>query len=83
MSQRNAFSTLAGYRDSRAVSTGWVVIYDAAESGIDVGGDRYAVVCEAHGVIVGERAMVRARLSMRASENFCGECRTEKGISDE
>lgn len=54
---------------------GWVVIYEAAEQGFDVGGMRYAVVCNTHGTIVGETSMARARVSMKHPTDFCDECR--------
>lgn len=78
---RKPYNDRAGYKCSKrsAVGNGWVVIYEATEAGIDVGGLRYAVVCEAHGTNIGESAMPRARLSMKAPENFCDECRKAKG----
>lgn len=52
-----------------------VVIYEADRQGIDVGHYRYAVVCNAHGAIVGEQGLRGARASMKAPENFCDGCR--------
>ena len=52
-----------------------VVIYEAAMQGIDVGTDRYAVVCDAHAAIAGESGLRGARKSMKAPENFCDGCR--------
>ena len=52
-----------------------VVIYLAEEQGIDVDGMRYAVVCDAHGTLVGETSIPRARLAMKRPDNFCDECR--------
>ena len=68
----------AGYRAERMnphAPGHKVTIYDAAAQHLDAGGLRYAVVCDAHGTIVGESSMPGARASMKAPENFCDECR--------
>jgi len=77
---RKPFNDREGYKASlrSAAGKGWVVIYDADAAGIDVGGDRYAVSCEAHGTIVGDTSMPRARLSMKMPEQFCDGCRDAK-----
>jgi len=84
MSVRKPHNDHAGYiaekksaRDPMTGAVGHVIIYEAAEQNIDVGGMRYAVVCNLHGSIVGETAMPRARSAMKAPENFCGGCRGE------
>ncbi len=65
----------AGYRAMRRnpFTAGHVTIYEAVEQDIDVGGDRYAVVCSEHGTIVGSRSMRDARGFMRFPE-FCEDC---------
>lgn len=50
-----------------------IVVYVAAEQGIDCGA-RYAVVCSAHASIAGETSLRRARSSMRNPE-FCEACK--------
>ena len=50
-----------------------VVIYIAAEQGIDVGDCKYAVVCDAHGTICGATSIPSARTLMKSVE-FCEEC---------
>lgn len=51
-----------------------VVIYSAAEQGIDVGA-KYAIVCDAHSVIVAARSLRNAKSDMRHPEEFCDDCR--------
>jgi len=51
-----------------------VVIYEAEAQGVDVGGDRYAVVCDAHSTLIGARSQRDARLVMKRPDNFCEEC---------
>ena len=51
-----------------------VVIYRAEEADIDVAPDKYAVVCDAHGTLVGDTSIPKARLSMKDPSNFCEEC---------
>ena len=59
-----------------------VVIYEAAEQGIDVGGLRYAVVCKAHGTTCGATSVPKARPLMKSVE-FCGRCMdSATGIDD-
>ena len=52
-----------------------VTIYLAAEQGIDVGEDRFAVVCDEHATIVGAPSERTARRDMKAPEEFCEPCR--------
>lgn len=52
-----------------------VTIYRAAEQGIDAGGMRYAVVCDAHGMIIAAGSVPQARSSMKHPEDFCEACR--------
>lgn len=76
------FKQYAGFiaASRSAKNKGWVVIYDAAAQGIDVGENlrgkpkRYAVVCEKHHAILGESNLSLARKSMRYPE-FCDDCR--------
>lgn len=77
MSGRKQHSGEAGYVAERMnlyAKGAKVVIYGAAEQGIDAGGLRWAVVCDAHGTIVGERSIRAARLSMKNPANFCDGC---------
>lgn len=52
-----------------------VVIYRAAEQGIDAGGNKYAVVCDAHGQIGGATSVPHARKLMKDPSEFCTKCR--------
>ena len=56
-----------------------VVIYEAAEQGIDVGNDRYAIVCDAHATLMGASSMKDARLLMHYPDEFCEKCRELAG----
>lgn len=75
-SVRKPYNEDAGYIAClrSAAGRGFVVIYEAKEQGIDVGGMRYAVVCKAHGSIIGDTSLPRARLSMKEPSQFCEEC---------
>lgn len=81
-SKRKPYNNLAGYVASRhnTISNGWVVIYVAAEQGIDVGDNpltgkpyKYAAVCELHGTICGASSIPSARPFLKYPE-FCEEC---------
>jgi hypothetical protein len=50
-----------------------IVIYKAAEQGIDAGGDKYAVVCSTHGSLVGVPNLPKAREVMKCAD-FCEDC---------
>lgn len=54
-----------------------IVIYKAAEQGIDVGGDKYAVVCSKHASIVSDTNLPGARVSMKYPA-FCEDCMAEE-----
>lgn len=51
-----------------------VVIYRAAEQGLDVGENKYAVVCDTHGTLCGTTNVPDARILMKNPDNFCEEC---------
>ena len=51
-----------------------VVIYQAAEQGIDVGKNKYVVVCDAHGTVCGINSVSGARVLMKCPDNFCEQC---------
>ena len=51
-----------------------VVIYIAAEQGIDTGGKKYAIVCDAHSTIAGATNLPDARVVMKRPDNFCEDC---------
>ena len=53
-----------------------IVIYEATEQGIDAWGNRYALVCDAHGQIGGATSMPKARNLMKDPSGFCTDCRT-------
>lgn len=77
MANRKQHNQEAGYVAERMnphVPGRKVVIYIAAEQGIDTGDCRYAVVCDAHGSIAAARNLPLARASMKAPENFCEGC---------
>lgn len=50
-----------------------IVIYLAREQGIDVGADKYAVVCSKHATMTGTTSLPKARAIMKAAD-FCEEC---------
>jgi hypothetical protein len=74
-SKRKPFNNLAGYIASRHndINGGWVVIYDAAEAGLDASGGRYVVSCEKHNVLVNVTSMKLARPCLKVPD-FCEEC---------
>ena len=74
-STRKPYNDRAGYVASRrnTINRGWVVIYRAADQGIDVDGNTYAVVCESHGTIVGVNSIPKARPFLKYPE-FCEAC---------
>jgi len=80
MSRRKPYNDRAGYVCSRrsGKGRGWVVVYEAELQGLDVDGCRYAVVCEAHGTIVGSRSLKDARVLMKSVE-FCEACMAPGG----
>jgi hypothetical protein len=79
-SSRKPHNQLAGYVASRKnqLNGGRVVIYIAAEQGIDVDGCKYAVVCESHGTICGTTSLPKARPFLKLPQ-FCEECMSEGG----
>ena len=74
-SKRKPHNNHAGYRAMRRnpLTGGHVTIYETAEQGIDVGGNRYAVVCDIHATIAGSQSMRDARGFMKFPE-FCEAC---------
>lgn len=73
---RKKHSHESGYlaeRKNPFVPTEKVVIYTAEKQGIDVGSNKYAVVCDAHGTICGTTSIPKARALMKYPE-FCEEC---------
>lgn len=75
MSKRKPYNDCKGYVASRhnLINGGWVVIYRAAEQGIDVGEYKYAVVCEKHATILGVTSVAKGRSLLKYPE-FCEEC---------
>jgi hypothetical protein len=78
MSKRKPHNGDCGYVAERIFqpSRSHVVIYRAAEQGIDVGGAKYAVVCSKHATLWGETSVPRARRLMKYPE-FCESCMLE------
>lgn len=73
---RKQHSTEAGYIAERMnpfIPGTKVVIYEAKEQRFDVGGHRYAVVCDAHTTICGAPSLHSARGLMKFPE-FCEGC---------
>lgn len=87
MANQKQHSGEAGYIAERANPyvvarngrTAKVVIYDAAQQGIDTAGQRHAVVCDAHGQIGGAPSLPEARKMMKRPDEFCTECRALAG----
>ena len=52
-----------------------VAIYIAADQGIDAWGNKYAIVCDAHGNIGGATSVPAAREMMKEPDIFCLNCR--------
>ena len=75
MSKRKPHNADAGYVAERIYkpSGSHVVVYRAADQGIDAGGYKYAVVCSLHATIVGESSIPRARRVMECPD-FCEAC---------
>jgi hypothetical protein len=76
VSNRKRHSHEAGYIAERlnpCAPGAKVVIYRAAEQGIDVDGLPYAVVCDAHATICGASSIPKARVLMKWPE-FCEDC---------
>lgn len=57
-----------------------VVIYEASAQGIDVDGNRYAIICDVHGTLVGTNSLRDARGFMKFPE-FCEACMAIRGQS--
>ena len=85
MSTRKPYNDRAGYVASRrsGANRGYVVIYRAAEQGLDPrDGGPWAVICESHGIILRMASLRAARSAMKGgSIEFCDDCRaiTEDG----
>ena len=73
---RGAASDEAGLVQRRkARGTGvTVAVFIAAEQGIDAGDDKYAVVCETHGAILGRATVALARSFAAVPTEWCGGC---------
>lgn len=79
LSQRKPHNRDAGYVAEKIFrATGaHVVIYVAEAQGIDVDGNRYAVVCSKHSTICGVQSVPKARVLMKYPE-FCERCMAEQ-----
>jgi hypothetical protein len=82
MTARKPFNDNAGYIASRhnEINGGWVVIYVAADQGIDVGSNKYVVVCEKHATICGFTSVAKARPRLKFPD-FCEECMADAKAS--
>lgn len=81
MSKRKPHNDVIGYvceLRNRVTGFDYVVIYDR-NKGFDCDADGYVVVCEAHGTMVSETSLPRARMSMKSVE-FCQECHAQHGV---
>ncbi len=66
----------AGYIAERKFCDSRIVIYHSDAQDLDVGGNRYAVVCSKHCTMAGEKSIARARTLMKNPE-FCEQCIAE------
>ena len=75
-SARKPYNDRAGYIASRRNHTkrDFVVLYIAEKQNIE-SGEKYAVVCEEHGEILGSTSVPNGRLSMKDTTGFCQGCR--------
>lgn len=78
--RRKPFNDRAGYVASlrNPLSGGWCVIYRAVEAELDASGGPWVTVCEAHGTLVNDTSLTRARGSMK-SPDFCEACQEARG----
>lgn len=75
---RKIHSKEAGYiaeRNNPHIKDFKVVIYIADIQGMDVGGNKYAVFCDAHSTLVGTTSVPKARILMKQPDQFCDGCR--------
>jgi hypothetical protein len=74
-STRKPFNDRAGYICSlrSGAARGWVVVYRAADQGLDTAGGPYATVCETHKTVVNSTNLPRARAAMKHPD-FCEDC---------
>jgi hypothetical protein len=77
---RNPHLDDAGHRYSTRSGPGgaWVTVYLPDEQGIDVGGDKYAVVCQAHATLTSDNWLEGAKLAARTPRDWCEKCRAVK-----
>lgn len=73
MSNRKPHNQDAGYVAEKIFNGSHIVIYIASEQGIDVDGNKFAVVCSKHSTIVGVSNQKDSRILMKYPE-FCEEC---------
>ncbi len=50
-------------------------VYDPEKQGIDIGGEKYAVVCEKHSQILSVHRMALAKHDAAHTEQWCEDCR--------
>jgi hypothetical protein len=78
MSSRKQHNQDAGYiaeRTNPFVPGKKIVIYVATEQNLDTWGDKYAIVCDAHGNIGSTTNIPAARKLMKEPNRFCLDCR--------
>ncbi len=70
-------------RENHLVKDFKVVVYVSSEQGIDVDGNKYAIVCDAHGTLCGTDILRDARSFMCNPDSFCEDCQRINEMSKE
>jgi len=75
MSNKKIHNQESGYIAERKnhISGGKIVIYIAKDQGVDVGSNKYAVICDKHSTMCGTTNLPDARSLMKYPE-FCEQC---------
>lgn len=63
------------YRTTSEVTGVTGSVYDPKKQGIDIGGEKYAVVCEKHSQILSVHKMSLAKHDAANTEQWCEDCR--------
>lgn len=84
MSKRKPHNEDSGYVAEKIFKqTGsHIVIYIAAEQGMDVGDNKYAVICSLHNTMVGTTSLPKARPAMKHPD-FCESCMAAANGNDD
>ncbi len=77
LESRNPYAENAGhvYSTRSGRGGGWVTIYKPGEQQIDVGGDRYAIVCQSHATLTSDNWITGAKVAAKSPTDWCEECR--------